>query len=466
MAMTRTSNLPLRLVQLGVPALAALVGLVSGMSPMFGIAAALGVGYAALVLSDLALGLALFVVLSFLDNLALGGGLSLAKLSGGVLFMSWLALVATRTDDGGRAPLLRDRGGFVTAAFVLGGWVAMSAVWAEDAGTALGAVSRWALNLSLFPVVYTIVRRQRDVRWIFGLFVLGALLAAAVGLAGAGGTAAAAADAAGQDVRLAGTGLNPNELGQLMILAVVLSGALGCLRELSPPARALAFMGSGLALLALLLTVSRGAILGLVASLLIAPWVIGRGRRAAAATLAVVVIGCGALYIFAFAPQADRDRITRSESTGSGRTDIWKVGLRMVKANPLLGVGADNYAIGAVHYLVAPGEIKRSDHILYQRLPAHNIYLQALAELGPVGLGLLLFIFGYTLLTLLRAARRFAERRERSMELLTRALLIGLCGLLISDFFSTAIYSKQLWLLLATGVAIGAMSRENGSARG
>ena len=463
--MTQASNLPLRLVQIGIPALAALVGVMSGVSPLFGIAAALGLAYAALVLSDLALGLALFVVLSFLDNLALGGGLSLAKLSGGVLFLSWLALVATRQDDAGRAPLLRDRGGLVTVTFLLGCWVAMSAVWADDSGTALGAVSRWALNLCLFPVVYTIVRRPRDVRWIFGLFVVGALIAAAVGLASGGGGAAAAADAAGQDVRLAGTGLNPNELGQLMILAVVLSGALGCVRELSPPARALAFAGSGLALLALLMTVSRGAILGLVAALLFAPFVIGHGRRAAAAALAVLVLGCGTLYIFAFAPQADRDRITHSETTGSGRTDIWKVGLRMVKANPVLGVGADNFAIGAVHYLVAPGEIQRSDHILYQQLPAHNIYLQALAELGPPGLLGLLAIFGYVLLTLLRAARRFAHRRERSMELLTRALLIGLAGLMLSDFFSTAIYSKQLWLLMATAVAIGAMSRES-AARG
>src|SRR3954464_10173004 len=103
--MTQASNLPLRLVQIGIPLLAALVGIVAGVSPLFGIAAALGVVYAALVIGDLALGLALFGVLSFLDNLTLGGGVSLAKLSGGVLFLSWLALVATREGDGGRRGL-------------------------------------------------------------------------------------------------------------------------------------------------------------------------------------------------------------------------------------------------------------------------------------------------------------------------------------------------------------------------
>jgi hypothetical protein len=40
------------------------------------------------------------------------------------------------------------------------------------------------------------------------------------------------------------------------------------------------------------------------------------------------------------------------------------------------------------------------------------------------------------------------------MEILSRALLIGLCGLLASAFFSNHVYNKQLWLLMALGIAL------------
>jgi O-antigen ligase len=102
----------------------------------------------------------------------------------------------------------------------------------------------------------------------------------------------------------------------------------------------------------------------------------------------------------------------------------------------------------------------RSDFIVDDPKVAHNVYLQVLAELGAVGLVLFLGLIAFVLRSVLRAARRFGALGDRSMEVLTRALLIALCGLLASAFFSSAIYSKQLWLLLALGLAIGAMADE------
>ena len=63
------------------------------------------------------------------------------------------------------------------------------------------------------------------------------------------------------------------------------------------------------------------------------------------------------------------------------------------------------------------------------------------------------------LLELLRAARRFRAAGDRGSELLARGLLIGQVGHLAALTFSTEIYNKQMWLMFAVAIAMGAISR-------
>jgi O-antigen ligase len=430
--------------QLGVLLAAALVGVIAGLSPTLGLAAAFGLVYVVLVFQDLALGLALFLGLTFLESVTAFSALSLAKVTGGLLAFSWLALVASNRAHARQ--LAADHPALATALLALGAWSVMSAVWAEFPDAALGGAQRWILNLVLIPIVYTAVREPRHVRWMFVAFVVGALVSAALGLAtGLEGD---------ESTRLGGSGINANELGDLLIVAVVLAAALGCCRDLAPPARALAFVSAGLCVLALLMTVSRGALLGLIVALVLTPVLIGPGRRVLALGLIVTVAAAGAFYLLALAPASARERITQADTQGSGRTDIWKVGLRMVEAHPVLGVGADNYRTSTIHYLLQPGTVTRSDYIVDDPHVAHNIYLQVQAELGVGALAAYLGIIGFSLWCCVNAARRFRARHQRSMEVLSRALLIGLCGLLASAFFSNAVYNKQLWLLMALGMSL------------
>jgi hypothetical protein len=44
------------------------------------------------------------------------------------------------------------------------------------------------------------------------------------------------------------------------------------------------------------------------------------------------------------------------------------------------------------------------------------------------------------------------------MELIARGVFVGLVGILAADFFLSAQFSKQLWLLLGLGPALLAMS--------
>jgi putative inorganic carbon (hco3(-)) transporter len=89
---------------------------------------------------------------------------------------------------------------------------------------------------------------------------------------------------------------------------------------------------------------------------------------------------------------------------------------------------------------------------------AHNIYLHVLAEMGIVGLALFLAVLALSIGSAMRAVRIFHRRRERSMEVLGRALVVAVIANLVAGFFLSGQYSKQLWVLLALGPAMLAIA--------
>lgn len=437
-----------------VMGVAAMVGLVAGVSPSVGLAAALGLVYLMLTIQDLAIGVALFVGVIFLESVSGLGELSIAKAAGGLLLFGWLGTVTTRRD--GARQLRHDHPLLTAALLALAGWAAMSFAWAELPGAAVGGALRWALNLVLIPIIYTAVREPRHVRWMLGLFVAGTLFSALTGFLNG-------VDAGEAPGRLEGSGVNANELGLLLVAAIILAAGLGACRDLSASVRAAAFGAAGLGILALLTTASRGALVGLLTAMLVAPFAVGRGRRAVVVVLIALGVAGTSSYVVGVAPAA-LDRVTSKETTSSGRTDIWTVGWRMAKDNPVTGVGSDNFANSTVRYLLEPGRLTRSELIVDKPKQAHNVYLQVLTELGAVGLALFLAVLAFVLSPLLPAARMFASSGERSLDILSRALFIALCGQFTALTFSTAIYNKQLWLQLAMAVALAGMARDRAAA--
>ena len=59
----------------------------------------------------------------------------------------------------------------------------------------------------------------------------------------------------------------------------------------------------------------------------------------------------------------------------------------------------------------------------------------------------------------LKAAQIFAGQRDPTMEILARALFVALVALLTNGFFSSGVYYKELWLLLALGPAVLALAK-------
>jgi O-antigen ligase len=177
------------------------------------------------------------------------------------------------------------------------------------------------------------------------------------------------------------------------------------------------------------------------------------------AALLVLVVASGFLYFTQVASLPARERVTNA-GEGSGRTDLWTVGLRMVRAHPLDGVGVGNFPVVSADYVLQPGLIKRSE-LIFSTAPkvTHNTYLEILAEMGFPGLLLFLGIVGSSLLCVLRAARLWARRGAVGMEALARGVLLGLIGLLVADFFISEMYGKLLWTMLALGPVMFAIAR-------
>jgi O-antigen ligase len=423
------------------------LGLLAGLDPKLAIAAAIGLAFVVLVLGDLTFGLCLFAVVAFLDLLpALGGSLlSFSKIVGLLIAVSWLAKISTSQDE--RNDFIAAHPVFSYALGLLVGFAALSLTWAEDPAAGRTDLMRLALNLILFLIVYTAVRTPKQFVWVIGAYVTGAAVSAAYGLL------RPPQDVAYYDVsRVGGTLGDPNELASVLVPGMILAAGLAIALKRAPLLRIACLVASALCAAGVFLSLSRGGLIATAVALLVALLVAGRWR--VQALLLVLLVACGGLFYYGFVASEDAvDRVTRVEG-GTGRSDLWTIGWRMVEAEPVGGVGIGNFQTASIHYLLEPGALQRDEFIVDEPKSAHNSYLQMLAELGVIGATLFISIILFALLCMLRAARIFDRMGERGLELLARAMLVALAGVLAADFFISETYSKQLWLLLGLGPAL------------
>jgi O-antigen ligase len=441
---------PLALALVALP-----VGLLAGYSPELAILLAFGLVFLLIVFADLANGVVLFTLITFFETIP-GASVSLTKVAGALLALAWLATLATRADP--RADFLRQHP-LITAILVsLLAWAGLSATWSEQPAAAVDAVFRLSLNAILFLVVFTAIRTPRDATRVFAAFVIGATAAAlvAVLLTGTGPVAF------GQTARISGESENANELASTLVASLALALGLLFAARRSPVLRIAAAAAAAIAMTGIVLTVSRSGLVALgiaaIAAIVFAgPW------RPRVIVISVGVALSAVLYFATIAPDTARERITELKG-GTGREDIWTVAWRMFEAHPERGVGAGNFSTSSIHYLLEPGALTRSDFIVDTQKVAHNVYLETLAELGVVGLALLAALIVSILACAFKAIREFQRNGKIQMEILARANLVALCGLLAALFFSSDQYKKQLWLLLAMAPTLLAIARADRTA--
>lgn len=439
---------------LALAATTAPLGLIAGVDPAFALIAALGMAFLLLALADLGIALVAFTILTFFELVpqVTGPALSLTKVAGLVLAMGWFAAVVSR--NGLDRDFFRTNpqaGGFLLLFLA---WVGLSYFWAGDQDAVLEGWYRFALNAMLVLIVYAAIQDRTDAIRICAAFALGAAAVAAYGIFSGGGFGAPTSEAQ----RISGAGEDPNELAATLVAAIVIAAGLISVLKRSPEAKVLLFAAIAVALTGIFLTVSREGLVALLVASVASVVLAGRFRgRATAGALLLTMI---AVSYFAFvAPDSARERVTNVSDGGTGRTDIWRIGLRMVEANPALGVGSQNFPKESVNYLIEPGVVLRDDFIIGDPKVAHNVYLGTAAELGIPGLAIYLSLIGAMLWIGVKAAREFEAQGDRQMEVLTRAVVVAVVAILAALFFASDEFKKQLWLLLGLLPAMLAIAR-------
>jgi O-antigen ligase len=190
-------------------------------------------------------------------------------------------------------------------------------------------------------------------------------------------------------------------------------------------------------LFAFVLAGSRGGFIGLLASFLLLAW--RSPRRASFLTLGGVALG----LLLVVAPVSPIERFLAPTAgdieSNRVRSALLAAGLRMVADNPVFGVGAGNYKPLVRMYGGPDVELR---HL------AHNTYLEVAAEHGLPGLALLLCLFGTTVLSGRRIARRLVRPEDERLRLAVRGIEVGLSGGMVAMLFLSIQHVRLLWFLV------------------
>ncbi len=443
-ARTRSLLLPSSMI-----AAAAAVGLLAVASPLTALAAAAAIVFVYVVFSALAAGFAVLAFLTFLDILPTSGSLSPAKGAGILIAVAWAA--RSSTQEGERSDFFRDYPYLTWLLVGFVAWTIVSLLWASQLGPGVTAVTRYVPNVLLLPIACTAIAGRSDLRTVMIGILIGALLAALSGIV-------APPDAAVVEERATGTIGDPNELAAALLVGLSVGAGFALARGLSPALRFLGAVAVPLCAMGIFLSLSRGGLIALGLMLVAGTMLAGRWRFAVTAILVLIALG-GTVYFVQFASLPARERISTAEG-GSGRSDLWKLGLRMLSAHPLGGVGVGNFPVVSRNYVLRPGTLNRTDLVFaHEPKVTHNTYLQVLAETGFIGFLLFAGILISCVTCAWRAAQRWMRTGQRTLEALARGVLLGMIGIIVADFFISEMYSKLLWTVLALGPAMLAVAR-------
>ena len=427
------------------------IGVLAGLSPAFALAGAAGLAFVFLVASDLTVGLCLFIFFAFVEGIAAGaaGVADFMKIFGILLGLSWLATLAFRPESRNIFLTSHPLGALFLVGFMT--WAGVSLVWGENMSAGLEDLMRYGLNAALLLIAYTALSDRRRVVWVVVAFVLGAAVNAAYGVA------FPPDPEAGLPVRAEGGAGTPHEFATMLAAGMLFAVSLVAVRANPLWMRALGFVMLPLGLAGIALSLSRAGLIALACALAAGIFFGGRWRGRVLA-LALALLTCIVGYYTVVADDAATERVT-SAGDGSGRTTLWRVGLRIIDDNPLKGVGVGNYKDNVIHYVVQPGAIQRNDLVVDKSLIPHNVYIHVTAELGVVGLALFVGLVAFAFFAAIRAAQNFAAENDVGMELFARACAVTIVAISAGNFFSSQQFNKQFWFLMALAPALLTLSR-------
>ena len=292
--------------------------------------------------------------------------------------------------------------------FVL--WAGATSLWSVDPEATQTVFLTYLQLLVLVWLISEIAWSPARQRALFQAYVLGAGVAAVLTIHDYLSGVFALDTVAG---RFAALNQDPNDLGLTFALGLPMAWYV----SLSQARGAwLWCLYLPLAITAILLTGSRGAVLTGLVGLSIIPWTLRRMRLRT--KVALYALAAGSLVLASYlVPNASLARIasTRADIEAGyfgGRGPVWLAGLEVAREHPLVGVGAGGY----------PEAVEPTIH---QGMVAHNVLLSILVEDGTVGF----LLFVAMLVALLTPLRQLPALHRRLSIVLLLTLAVGTMAL-------------------------------------
>jgi O-antigen ligase len=249
---------------------------------------------------------------------------------------------------------------------------------------------------------------------------------------------------------------NANDLAALTFFPLSLCVAVALTEKSIWPKRA-AIAGTIVLPLIMLLTQSRGALIGLVATGLVFFVAHTKGRRARS----LLTAAAAAVVVVPFVPRSAWERFSLMknltsttalveadpEGSAEARYNIWRVAGTIIKENPVAGIGLGVYPLA--HAMYAPRVGVPVSALGFR--DTHSTYLNVAAETGIPGAILFLTMVAVVAVPADQMRRR-ARGTPRAHQLL--ALELGLLGFMLAGIFGSFAKLSFLYIQLAVMWAV------------
>ena len=241
---------------------------------------------------------------------------------------------------------------------------------------------------------------------------------------------------------------HPNNLGLLMgrIWPIAATCALGVWLNRRHTRNAqwqLAFFVSCTvcALGGLIVSFSKGALLGAGAAVIVLVWLLARGEGSTMRRLRWVALGGGVAVgvLLVGATLLGVERLNLFGESSAIRLKTWAAALAMLRDHPLTGIGLDQF--GRIYPTYMAPELAQSNERFTSH--PHNLLLDILLRMGPLGLA----AFGWL------SVRFFRQERQRTNRFLAAGLCAAMVAALVHGFVDNFYFVPDLaftfWLLIA-----------------
>ena len=369
------------------------------------------------------LSLMMIFMISWEDMIHLGD-LTLARVTGLLVAGFWILTVLVTGKFRKPHPFH-----LAIALFVL--WSVLSVLWSVDVDRTVVRLLTYFQLVGLVFILWDLYASSAAMKAGLQAYVLGTYVAAGSIIANyLGGTELFTG-------RYTATGFNVNAVGLTLALGIPVAWHLAVSGDDSKMAQRLRlanYLYIPVAVLAILLTASRGSLIAASPAILLVVATLPRLRLYQGVLILAALIG--ALFALqTLVPQASLERLatTRSsiaEADLGGRVTIWRQGIAVFSEHPLIGVGS-----GAFSSAVESG------------MSSHNTFLTAMVEVGMIGFVLLAIIAGIVVYQAIRHPKWDA-----------RFWLTVLLVLALGNLVHNWVDRKATWLFLSMVVVSANLS--------